>query len=148
MLAAHPFRRLLSCLGVVIFAGVLVKLMLDLGGAAERAGSDGGGTNGGGPMPPLPLQPAKTTTANARGRTLNIRLTKASKPSNARIYRRNHYALLQQEPAQHDHVQFERVLPQHSLFVVAASLEDALCRAAVRNQRMHLVAVVVARQIG
>ncbi len=31
MLAAHPFRRLLSCLGVVIFSGVLVKLMLDLG---------------------------------------------------------------------------------------------------------------------
>ena len=31
MLAVHPFRRLLSRLGVVISAGVLVELMLDLG---------------------------------------------------------------------------------------------------------------------
>jgi hypothetical protein len=31
VLAVHPFRRLLSRLGVVISAGVLVKLMLDLG---------------------------------------------------------------------------------------------------------------------
>jgi hypothetical protein len=31
VLAAHPFRRLLARLGVVISAGVLVKLMLDLG---------------------------------------------------------------------------------------------------------------------
>ena len=31
MLAVHPFRRLLARLGVVIFAGVLVKLMLDRG---------------------------------------------------------------------------------------------------------------------
>ena len=31
MLVAHPFRRLLCRLGVVISAGVLAKLMLDLG---------------------------------------------------------------------------------------------------------------------
>jgi hypothetical protein len=31
VLAAHPFRRLLARLGVVICVGVLVKLMLDLG---------------------------------------------------------------------------------------------------------------------
>ena len=31
MLAAHPFRRVLPRLGVVISAGVLVKPMLDLG---------------------------------------------------------------------------------------------------------------------
>ena len=31
MLVAHPFRRLLCRLGVVISAGVLVSLMLDLG---------------------------------------------------------------------------------------------------------------------
>jgi hypothetical protein len=30
VLVAHPFRRLLPRVGVVIFAGVLVKLMLDL----------------------------------------------------------------------------------------------------------------------
>ena len=35
MLAAHPFRRLLCRLGVVISAGVLVKLMLHVGGHVD-----------------------------------------------------------------------------------------------------------------
>ena len=56
MLAAHPFRRLLSCLGVVISAGVLVKPMLDLGvhvdlvmkaaGIPKNASGIGGFVNG------------------------------------------------------------------------------------------------------